>query len=459
QHHQDQHAGRAPAREVDLLEAVVPEGGHHEDRHRVGARRDEGAEPARDLVVAQQQHHRGHDAGRGRDGQAHEVPAVGDPRVDVEAGQPQGPADGEEERAQPGRASEGSQREGVEQEGGRHPERDHVRERIELHAELGGGLGEPGDLAVEHVEDHRHEEGHRGLDEPGLRGHDQGPEAAGEVAGGQQAGEQEDPPPRLLPQLLPFPSPGSAPALARVTPPHRNTPMTDSPPRTRSPTFTRSSVPRGTTRSVREPNRISPYRSPARSVSPGRTRHTIRRATTPAICRTATRAVSPSRLTVQRSLSSACGRYAATNPPAAYSTFFTSPPTGARLTWTSSGDRKIDTRTAGPTQGSAASVTASTRPSAGASTAPGRAGGVRSGSRKKPRQQSAAAPNTRAAAHQPIQPMIHAAIAGGRMKGQPSAATGTRKRSPVERPPSLPRRLDPGHHLAQPAAHLLDGVV
>src|SRR6185503_10559294 len=145
--------------------------------------------------------------------------------------------------------------------------------------------------------------------------------------------------------------------------------------------------------------------------------------------------------------------------PAAYSTFFTSPPTGARLTWTSSGDRKMEIRTAGPTHGSVASVTTITRPSAGATNAPGRAGGVRSGSRKNPRQQSAAAPKTRAAAHQPIQPMIHAAMAGGRMKGQPSAATGTRKRFPVKRPPSLPRRLDPGHHLAQPTAHLLDGVV
>src|ERR1700736_5996034 len=63
------------------------------------------------------------------------------------------------------------------------------------------------------------------------------------------------------------------------------------------------------------------------------------------------------------------------NRPGAYSTFFTRPPTGARFTWTSSGDRKIDTRTAGPTHGSVASVTTITRPSAGATTAPGRAGG------------------------------------------------------------------------------------
>src|SRR3984893_12135023 len=146
------------------------------------------------------------------------------------------------------------------------------------------------------------------------------------------------------------------------------------------------------------------------------------------------------------------------NRPGAYSTFFTRPPTGARFTWTSSGDRKIDTRTAGPTHGSIASVTTITRPSAGATTAPGRVGGVRSGSRKKPRQASAATMKPAAAAHQNIELMIHAAAARGRLNGHPSEATGTRKGRPAERPRSLPRRLDPGHHLAQPPAHFLDGA-
>src|SRR5258707_1877770 len=146
------------------------------------------------------------------------------------------------------------------------------------------------------------------------------------------------------------------------------------------------------------------------------------------------------------------------NRPGAYSTFFTRPPTGARLTWTSSGERKIDTRTAGPTHGSIASVTTITRPSAGATTAPGRAGGVRSGSRKKPRQASAATMKTAAAAHQPIQPMIHAAAARGRMNGHPSEATGTRNRKPAPPPRSRPRRLDPGHHLGQASPDPLHGV-
>src|SRR6266851_3397275 len=414
QHHQHQHPGGPAAGEVDLLEAVVAEGGHHQDRHQIGPRRDDRPEPAGDLVVTQEQHHRGHDARRGRDRQPDEVATVGHARVDVEAGEAQGAAD-------------------REHEGAGHPERDHVGEGIELHPELGRGLGEPGHLAVQHVQDHRHEERDRPLDEAGLGGQDQGQEPAEQVAGGEQARQQEDSAPRLLAQLLPLPPPGTTPRLAGVSSSHRSTPITDSPPRTRSPTRTRISVEPGTTRYVREPKRISPYRWPARRLSPGRTRHTMRRASTPAICLTATRPVSPSTLTVQRSLSSdASGRYAAMNRPGAYSTFFTRPPTGARLTWTSSGDRKIDTRTAGPTHGSIASVTTITRPSAGATTAPGRAGGVRSGSRKKPRQASAATMKTAAAAHQPIQPMIHAAAARGRMNGHPSEATGTRNRKPAD---------------------------
>src|SRR5712691_4046265 len=120
----------------------------------------------------------------------------------------------------------------------------------------------------------------------------------------------------------------------------------------------------------------------------------------------------------------------------------------------------MDTRTAGPTHGSSASVITITRPSAGASTAPGSSGAVRSGSRKKARKASARTANPAAAPTQPIAAMIHAAAAGGRMNGQPSAATGTRTRpSAAPRARSLARGLDPRHHLAQPAAHFLDPVL
>src|ERR671934_283830 len=69
----------------------------------------------------------------------------------------------------------------------------------------------------------------------------------------------------------------------------------------------------------------------------------------------------------------------------------TRPAIGARLTWTSSGDRKIDTRVDGPTNGSTASSTPSTRPSAGESTPFETTGISRSGSRKKPSDAAEAA--------------------------------------------------------------------
>src|SRR4030095_2207023 len=372
-------------------------------------------------------------AGRG-DRQPDEVAAVGHPRVDVEASQTEGTADREQEGPEPRGAAERGQREGVQHERGRDAERDHVGERVELHTELAGSVGETRHLAVQHVHHHRHEQRDRRLYESRLGGQDQGEEPAEQVAGGRQRAQQEDAAARLFARLVPLPPPrAAAGGVVPMSASHLSTPITDSPPRTRSPTTTFTVVPRGTIRSVREPNRISPNRSPARSGSPGWTRHTIRRATTPAICFTATRAVPPSRLTVHRSFSSdASGRYAATKRPGAYSTFFTRPAIGERLTCTSSGDRKIETRTAWPTQGSVASTTAITRPSAGASTAPGTSGGVRSGSRKNPRQAQGAHPHAHAAAHQPIQPMIHAAIASGRMKGQPSEATGIPHRDPAE---------------------------
>src|SRR5215470_8900319 len=182
----------------------------------------------------------------------------------------------------------------------------------------------------------------------------------------------------------------------------------------------------------------------------------MRRAITPAICLTPTRALSASRATVQRSFSSdASSRYAATKPPRAYATSRTRPATGERFTCTSRGDRKMDTRTARPTQPSSTSATPITRPSAGASTAPVTAGGVRSGSRKKPRHASAKSVRGVAAHHHPIQPRIHAPATAGAIKRQPSEAMGMRTR----RPALDPRRLDPGHHLAQPRAHLLDRML
>src|SRR5438309_587667 len=433
QDHEDEHLGGAAAREVHFLEAVVAEGRDHEegDHHRAHA--DGGGLPAPDLRPFQEQRGGGDDARGGGGGQTHEVAAVRHALVDVEAREPEGAADDEEKGPEPGHAAELLEGEGIEHEGGRDAEGHHVREGVELHAELGGGPGQPCDLAVEDVEDHPHEDGHRRLDEAGLRGEHDGEEAAEAVARGEEAGKQEDAPPRMLAELLPAPAPRMARAVPALmlSPSHRSTPMMVSPPRTLSPTRTLSTAPRGTMRSVREPNRIRPYRSPAWSLSPGRTRHTMRRASTPPIRLTPTRALPPSRATVQPSFSlEASSRYAARKRPSAYWTSRTSPATGERFTCTSRGDRKMDTRVARPTQPSSTSATPITRPSAGARTAPVTAGGVRSGSRKKPRHASAKSARGAAAHHRPIQPRIHAAAAAGTIKRQPSTATGMRTRSP-----------------------------
>ncbi len=217
---------------------------------------------------------------------------------------------------------------------------------------------------------------------------------------------------------MPSPPPSPSPLPSRDRPPSRGS---GSPARPSSPSATRT----GSARSARPPA----------SLSPGRTRHTMRRATTPATCRTPTRPASDSRSTVQRSFSSdASSRYAAAKPPRANTTSRTMPATGARLTCTSSGERKMDTRVAGPTQRSSTSVIAMTRPSAGAKTAPGRSGAVRSGSRKKPRKARASTASAIAGAHHPTTARIHAAAAGGKMNGQPSRATGIRMPGPLSAP-------------------------
>src|SRR5207248_409221 len=103
------------------------------------------------------------------------------------------------------------------------------------------------------------------------------------------------------------------------------------------------------------------------------------------------------------------------------------PPVTRSPAWTctSSGDRKVATRTDGPTNGSSSSSTDITWPSAGDSTAPGMAGVSRSGSRKKPREASDAATKGTARARRPVSASPAAIAAGIAMKGQPSRATGS----------------------------------
>src|SRR5499427_8832043 len=245
ENHEHQHLGGPAAREVDLLEAVVAKGRDHEEGDDHRAHRDVRGQPAGHHHPLQEEGGRSDDARGGGGGQSHEVPAIRHTLIDVEAGETQGAADHEEEGAEP---------------------------------------GDPSRLGA------------------GQRGQHDGEETAEQISGGKQAREEEDAATRMLAQLLPPATtrmPGPLPT--RMPTSHRSTPMTVSPPLTRSPTFTRISADRGTSRSVRDPKRISPKRSPAASLSPRSTRQTMRRASTPAICFTLTRAPSPWSATVHRS--------------------------------------------------------------------------------------------------------------------------------------------------------------
>src|SRR5215471_119112 len=119
---------------------------------------------------------------------------------------------------------------------------------------------------------------------------------------------------------------------------------------------------------------------------------------------------------------------------------------------TSRGDKKIETRSAGPTHGSFTSVIPMTLPSAGASSPPATCGASRSGSRKKPVNAIAGTASTAAAPHHPTRARIPTPAIAGTMKGQPSGAIGMRT-------PSHAGRLDPRHHLAQPPPDLLDRML
>src|SRR2546426_3344359 len=188
---------------------------------------------------------------------------------------------------------------------------------------------------------------------------------------------------------------------------------------------------------MRDPNRISPYRSPRATRSPSVSQQTMRRATYPATCTHSTRcpaSVSNSAATCSFA-SIASGRLATRNLPGLYATAFTSPAHGVRLMCTSSGLRKMLTRTARAlrNRGSSAAATASTRPSPGETTRLAPSGTRRGGLRKNHPVKSTTAPNNDPAA---VQPNAHAATAGtpaSARKGSPSRAIGQpRARSAID---------------------------
>src|SRR5215475_5114176 len=85
----------------------------------------------------------------------------------------------------------------------------------------------------------------------------------------------------------------------------------------------------------------------------------------------------------------------------------------------------METRVDEPTNGSTASSTPRTRPSAGESTPLGTTGISRSGSRKNPTEASEAAQNGRASRRRPVKVSAAAIAAAPTIKGQPSDAMGS----------------------------------
>ncbi|EEF93669.1 hypothetical protein CATMIT_01697, partial [Catenibacterium mitsuokai DSM 15897] len=69
-------------------------------------------------------------------------------------------------------------------------EADQVGQRVVLHAELALGVGQPGDPAVDAVEDGGDEDRHAGLVEAALGGGDDRVETGEHAAGGEQIGQQ-----------------------------------------------------------------------------------------------------------------------------------------------------------------------------------------------------------------------------------------------------------------------------
>ena len=169
-HDQQQHLDRQG--QVDVLEVPVPDGADHQHPHR--KHRDPRQEDLRfgvDVEVHAHPHQRRHDARGARDGKAREEVrgSAGAFGLDVEPCQPHGAAGQVQERQDQPRVAavhvDLAQREGIGQHGRRHPERQDVRQGVQLDAELGFGARHARDPSVQTVGNRRHHDGQRGATE------------------------------------------------------------------------------------------------------------------------------------------------------------------------------------------------------------------------------------------------------------------------------------------------------
>src|SRR5512134_3205664 len=267
----DQRVERPPAERFQVLEAVVLDGAHHQERQDVdGQEQRQVFEAARPAEVVEEQENRRDKRRGGRDRQAVELALFDGVDLDVEPRQPQRAADQEEERRQPAPPSELRERPAVNQERRRDSERHEVRQRVVLDAELRGGPGHARHPAVQPVEHGGRDDPYRGVLELPVVSRRDRIEAGEQGSRGDQVGKDVDPAgdPVFFPA---FPSS------------HGSTPRMLSPARTRSPLRTRSTADAGRRTSTRDPKRIIPTRCPRRTVSPSDRLQTMRRATRPAI--------------------------------------------------------------------------------------------------------------------------------------------------------------------------------
>src|SRR5512140_1869161 len=309
EHEYHQRVEGAPPKRLEVLEGAVFDGAHHEEGEDVDRQEDgEVLEAPRPAQVIVEQDHGGDEDRRRRNGEPVELPLLRRVDLDIEAREPQRPADEVEERRQPPPSSERGEGPPVHEEG-------------RGDAESRGRVRHPGDAPIEAVEDRAHDDpDRRRLEVAVVRRGDR-------VEPGEQGPRRDEvrqdihPPPQAVPP---------APLPARLPAAHGKTPITLSPARTRSPGTTDSRTSAGRYRSTRDPKRINPTRCPWRTASPSLRSHTIRRAIIPAIWTYVT--VRPPGVTIATPfcsfMSEALSTLATWNAPLWYRTAATRPVTG-----------------------------------------------------------------------------------------------------------------------------------
>src|SRR5690606_16254492 len=188
--------------------------------------------------------------------------------ADVVPGEADGPAYGRQRREHAAEQAEPVEPELVEEERRRDAERDDVRERVELDAEVTDAVHEAGHHPVHRVEEPGGDDEPGGLVEVALCRHDDGVEAAEEVEqgeGGRERRTRDAAPAGMPPRPVADRGRGrlhhATPSRSSPVPANASTgtcPMTVSPPATRSPIPTANSTSSGTITSIREPNFTMP---------------------------------------------------------------------------------------------------------------------------------------------------------------------------------------------------------